>query len=87
VWLGVVANQVIAQPQIGFGLVLRRVEMVKRLVRFLDRAERPFDLALRARGHAPPIRITRHVHAHIDPQLRHHAAEGGGFRDRAVVQV
>jgi hypothetical protein len=44
--LGVVANQIIAQPQIGFDLVLRRVEMVERLVRFLDGAERPFDLAL-----------------------------------------
>ena len=64
--LGVVADQIVAQPQIGFGLVLRHVEMIERLVRFLDRAERPLDLALRSRGYAPPIRATRHVRVHID---------------------
>jgi len=54
VWLGVVANQVIAQPKIGFSLVLRRVEMIERLVRFLDRAERPLDPGLR-RGRLLPF--------------------------------
>ena len=55
--LGVIADQVIPQPQIGLGLVLRRVEVIERLVRFLDRAERPLDFALRSGGDAPPVRV------------------------------
>jgi hypothetical protein len=42
--LRVVANQIAPQPQIGLGLVLRRVEVIECLVGFLDRAERPLDL-------------------------------------------
>jgi hypothetical protein len=30
--LGIVTDQVIAQPQIGFRLILRRMEMVERFV-------------------------------------------------------
>ena len=44
------------EPAIGLRFGLGFVEMVERLVRFLDGAERPFDLAFRARGRPPPIR-------------------------------
>ena len=53
--LGVVADQVIPQPQIGLGLVLRRVEVIERLVRFLDRSERPLDPRVKPEGRLLPF--------------------------------
>ena len=54
--LGIVTHQIITQPEIGFRLVLRGMEMVERFVRFFDGPERPLDLAFRSRGDAPPVR-------------------------------
>jgi hypothetical protein len=50
VLLSVVLNEVTVQPQIGFGFVFGRVEVIERLVRSLDRAEWTLDLAPLARA-------------------------------------
>src|SRR5208283_2851848 len=61
--------------------------MIKRLVGFLDRSEWSLNLALRSSRDASPVRTTRHVGLHGDPQLRHHPTERAGLRDRAIVQI
>jgi len=45
------------QPEIGFGLVLRPVEVIEGFVGVLDRAEGPLDLAL-GPGCGPPAIAT-----------------------------
>src|SRR5689334_20621828 len=61
--------------------------MVERLVRILDRAEWPLDLALGACRCSPPIGAGRHVGYDLNAEAFHHALEHRRLRDRSVVEM
>ena len=75
------------EPAVRLCLGFRLVEVVERLVRLLDRAERPLDLALSPCRGPPPVRSRRHVRHHRDAEAFHHAPEHRRLRHRPVVEV
>src|ERR1700731_2646059 len=83
----IIGNNEARQPTVrlrfGFGFV----EMVERLVRILDRAEWPLDLALGARRRSPTIGAGGHVGYDLNAEAFHHSLEHRRLRDRSVVQV
>ncbi len=78
--LGIVTDQVIVQPKIGFRFILRRMEMVERFVRFLDGPERPLDWGLHMYSTSPASDV-RLKEPFLRPDLgsaRHHVTLGSG---------
>jgi hypothetical protein len=83
----VVGSDEACQPAVRrrFGLWL--VKVVERLMRFLDRTERPFNLALGARRRSPSVGLGGHVRDDLDAKALHHASENCRLRDWSVVEV
>ena len=85
--LGVVGGDEPRQPAVRLFLGLGFMEMIERLVGFLDGPERPLDLALGARRRPAAVRPGGHVRHDLDAEAFHHALEHRRLRDRAVVEV
>ncbi len=83
--LGVVALQVMTQPDIR--LLLRRgpVKVIQRLMSFLDGPERVLDLPLCPSGHPAAIRAGWLARVDSDGQMLHHLVKDQGAGRRTVV--
>ena len=83
----VVGRDKTGQPAVrlrfGFGFV----EMVERLVRVLDGAEWPLDLALGARRRSPAIGTGGHMGHDLNAEAFHHPFEHRRLRDRSIVEM
>ena len=84
---GVVSDQEVVQPGVGFGFVAGFLEVVQGFMEFFDRTERTFDLALRPRSGPPAILAGRHVGPHIDAEIAHHPQKHLAAGNRPVVQI
>jgi hypothetical protein len=76
------------QPRIGFGFVLRLLEVIQRFMHLLDRAKRPLNLACRTC--VIPLTLVpagRQVRPHLDAEVPHHALKHLTACDRTVVRV
>ena len=82
----VVGGDEAREPAVRLRFGLGLMKMIERFVRLLHGAERPLDLALRARRRSPPIRPGRHVRQYFDAKTFHHPLEHRRFRDRPVVE-
>ena len=87
VLLRVVLGEIALEPAIGLRLSLWFVEVIKRLVRLLDGAERAFDLALGPCRRTPAVLASREMGQNRHPEMLHHAAEDGTFDDGAIVRI
>ncbi|WP_224052863.1 hypothetical protein [Burkholderia cepacia] len=82
------ANQKIVKPRIGFGFILRLLEMIQGFMNFLDRPKWTFDLT----GRAGAMLLARvlasgKVRSNLDAEVAHHALKYFAAGDRAAIHV
>ena len=83
----VVGRDETGQPAVRLRFGFRLVEMVERLVRVLDGAKWPLDLALGARRRSPAIGAGRHMSHDLNAEVFHHPFEHRRLCDRSVIEM
>lgn len=81
----VIAEQVIHEPGIGFGLGLGLMKVIQGFVGLFHGAERALHFALRAGRGAPAIVAARQMRAHLDVQIPHDLVQDVTAGHRTVI--